>query len=323
MLPSAPIDSRGLRGKAMLRGFPAKFRPSPSRSIRCSIKGSALPRGCQPITFSVRRIACPCQLSNMFEARIRQASLLKKLLEAVKDLVTDANFDCSPDGISLQAMDGAHVSLVTMLLRAEGFDQYRCDRNIPLGINLLSMAKMLKCAGNDDSVTIKANDEGDHVTFVFESPKADKISDFELKLMDIDGETLQIPETDYPSVVTMPSQEFQRICRDLTILGDTVQVSTSKEGVKFSVSGDLGSGNILVRQTMDVDTKAADTTTIELTSPVELTFALRYLNLFSKATPLSDTVSCSMSDGVPLMIEYPIQDMGYVRFFLAPKIDED
>jgi DNA polymerase III sliding clamp (beta) subunit (PCNA family) len=105
----------------------------------------------------------------MFEARLPKASLLKKILEAVKDLVTDANFDCTATGISLQAMDSAHVSLVALLLRHDGFEHYRCDRNLSLGINLTSMANILKCAGNDDVVTIKADDNGDSVTFIFES----------------------------------------------------------------------------------------------------------------------------------------------------------
>ena len=49
----------------------------------------------------------------------------------------------------------------------------------------------------------------------------DKISDFEMKLMDIDSEHLGIPETDYGAIVRMPSQEFNRICRDLSSIGDT------------------------------------------------------------------------------------------------------
>ena len=106
----------------------------------------------------------------MFEARLTTGNLLKKVLEAVKDLVSDANFDCNATGVSLQAMDSSHVSLVTMLLRAEGFDPFRCDRNQSLGINLNSMNKILKCSGNDDVITIKAEDGGDMVTFVFESP---------------------------------------------------------------------------------------------------------------------------------------------------------
>jgi len=258
----------------------------------------------------------------MFEARLIQGSLLKKLLESIKDLVTDANFDCSSTGISLQAMDSSHVSLVNVFLRSDGFEKFRCDRNIALGINLASMAKVLKCAGNDDSITIKADDTGDVATFMFESPKSDKISDFEMKLIDIDGEHLSIPDTEYSAVIRMPSAEFQRISRDLTIIGDTVVISASKEGVKFSVSGDLGSGNIMVRQEATVD-KPEDSTVINLQENVSQTFALRYLNFFTKATPLSGTVTLSMSKDIPLVVEYQIASMGYIRFYLAPKIEED
>ena len=56
---------------------------------------------------------------------------------------------------------------------------------------------------------------------MFESPNQEKISDFEMKLMVIDSEHLGIPETEYNSEVTMPSGEFQKICRDLTTFGDT------------------------------------------------------------------------------------------------------
>ena len=38
----------------------------------------------------------------MFEARLTQGSLLKKLIESIRELVTDANFDVSSSGLSLQ-----------------------------------------------------------------------------------------------------------------------------------------------------------------------------------------------------------------------------
>lgn len=81
----------------------------------------------------------------------------------------------------------------------------------------------------------------------------DKISDFELKLMDIDSEHLGIPDTEYAATVKMPSAEFQRICRDLSSIGDTVTISVSKDGVKFSTTGDIGQANITCRQNTSVD----------------------------------------------------------------------
>lgn len=57
--------------------------------------------------------------------------------------------------------------------------------------------------------------------------------------------------------------------------------------------------------------------------PVSLTFALRYLNSFTKATPLANQVTISMSSDLPVVVEYRIDDMGYIRYYLAPKIEEE
>ncbi|XP_062510387.1 proliferating cell nuclear antigen-like [Corticium candelabrum] len=259
----------------------------------------------------------------MFEAKLVQGGVLRRLLESIKDLVTEANWDCSSTGITLQAMDSSHVSLVSMLLRAEGFDPFRCDRNLTLGMNLTSMTKVLKCAGGDDMITIRAEEGGDVVNFLFESPNGERVCDYEMKLMNIDQEHLGIPDTDHDSVVKMPSSEFQRICRDLSQIGDSVEISCSKEGVRFFVSGDLGSGSITLKQNATIDKDEGKQVNITMNEPVSLTFALRYLNFFTKATPLANHVTLSMSKDVPLVVEYLMGDMGHIRFYLAPKIEED
>lgn len=257
----------------------------------------------------------------MFEARLIHGALLKKVLDAVKDLINEGTWDCSATGISLQAMDVSHVSLVSLSLRGDGFDKFRCDRNLSMGMNLTSVSKILKCAANNDIITIKAQDDADAVNFVFESPSQEKVSDYEMKLMNIDTEHLGIPETDYSVVIKMPSGEFQRICRDLSQIGDSVQITCTKDGVRFSVSGDLGTGNVKLAQTANMD-KEEEAVIIELQEAVSLTFALSYLNSFTKATPLSAQVQLSMSADVPLVVEYKVEDMGYVRYYLAPKIED-
>ena len=212
--------------------------------------------------------------------------------------------------------------MVSLTLRSDGFDKFRCDRNISMGMNLGSMAKILKCANNDDTVTVKAQDNADTVTFMFESPNHEKVSDYEMKLMNLDQEHLGIPETDYSCVVRMPSMEFARICRDLAQFSESMLICCTKEGVKFSASGDVGSANVKLAQTSSVD-KEEEAVIIEMQEPVTLTFACRYLNAFTKATPLSAQVQLSMSADVPLVVEYRIQELGYIRYYLAPKIEDD
>lgn len=66
-----------------------------------------------------------------------------------------------------------------------------------------------------------------------------------------------------------------------------------------------------------------DATVIEMQEPVSLTFALRYMNSFTKATPLSNQVTISLSSELPVVVEYKVAEMGYIRFYLAPKLEED
>ncbi|KAJ5574562.1 hypothetical protein N7450_008461 [Penicillium hetheringtonii] len=257
----------------------------------------------------------------LLEARLEQASLLKRVVDAVKDLVQDCNFDCNDSGIALQAMDNSHVALVSMLLRAEGFSPYRCDRNIALGINLTSLTKVLRAAQNEDILTLKAEDSPDAVNLMFESAETDRLSEYDIKLMDIDQEHLAIPETDYAASVEMPSAEFQRICRDLNALSESVVIEASKEGVKFSCQGDIGNGSVTVRQHTNVD-KPEQNVTINLSEPVALTFSLKYLVNFCKASNLSTSVTLHLSQEVPLLVEYGLGS-GHLRFYLAPKIGDE
>ncbi|XP_033108344.1 proliferating cell nuclear antigen-like [Anneissia japonica] len=257
----------------------------------------------------------------MFEAKLVQGAVLKKILEAIKDLVVDGSWDCTSTGITMQAMDSSHVSLVTCLLQADGFENFRCDRNITISINLATMSKILKCASNDDLITLQAEDKPDTLSFKFESPNQDKQSNYQVKLINFDKEHLGIPEQEYKAVVNMPAAEFQRICRDLSQIGDTVTIECTKEGVTFSCEGDLGSGTINLVQDANIDKE--DNVTVKITEPCKLNFALRYLNYFTKATPLSSQVILSMTTEAPLVVEYKIENLGYMRYYLAPKMEED
>merc|ERR1719391_623610 len=228
-----------------------------------------------------------------------------------------------------------------MQLTESGFASYRCDSNAVLGIQFAALNKILKCMTSKDSLSIQAQDDGDVINFIFESADQKRYSNFELKLNDIDAEQLGIPDTDYATTVKRPSAEFQRICRDLAAIGDTVTISATKQGVQFAVDGDIGAGSMMIKgmvdgggavkdETMDEDEdmqvpahNVDNGVRIQLEESVQQPFSLRYLNNFTKATGLSKEVVLRMGAEVPLEVEYKIADFGSLRYYLAPKIDDD
>jgi len=105
----------------------------------------------------------------MFEAKLEEGVVFKKIVEAIKDLVKNVNIEANPQGLSMQAMDSSHVALVSLQLKEEGFSVYRCDRNITLGLQIENLSKILKCAGADDIISLSAEEDPQVLKFLFES----------------------------------------------------------------------------------------------------------------------------------------------------------
>ena len=57
-------------------------------------------------------------------------------------------------GISLQAMDSSHVALVSLNLSVDGFEKFRADTNMVLGVSIQNLAKVMRLADNNDSITL-------------------------------------------------------------------------------------------------------------------------------------------------------------------------
>ena len=103
------------------------------------------------------------------------------------------------------------------------------------------------------------------------------------------------------------------------LISHIVSIEATKDGVKFSCSGDIGNGAVTLRSHTNVE-KPDLNVDINLTEPVALTFSLKYLVNFCKASGLSNTVKLCLSNEVPLLVEYSLASNSYLRFYLAPKV---
>ena len=257
----------------------------------------------------------------MFEARFVNAILLKRILDAIKDLVQDVNLLCTEDGIELQSMDSSHVALVNFTILAEACSVYRCSETLTLGINVANLTKIVKCAESDDSVVLRQSKDQSKLEITFESKSGSRKHEFVMNLMDIDSEHLSIPDLEYTCSITMPSAEFSRLVRDGATFGETVVLAVEEGLVTAESRGDVGKTTITEKQ--DKTSKSAALwTDIVCSKPTSMMFALKYLVAFTKAQHISDSVNLYMIEGSPLYVSYDMGDKGSVGFYLAPKQDE-
>lgn len=252
---------------------------------------------------------------------MEQAGGLKRIIESIRDMLGECNFDCSDAGMALQSLDKSHIVLVSMTLGSDAFSEYRCDRAVTLGLNINSLSTVLRCASNDDVLSLHSEDQPNEITLTFEDSKQDRISEFKLRLMDIDQEYLSIPDTAYTASITMPSADLQRILRDLRNISEAVRITANKEGVRFSAEGDMGSGSVHLRPYTDVENED-NSVSINIADPVQLSFNLQYFTNITKASALSPTVTLQLAADTPAAIEYKLPS-GHVRYYFAPKIDNE
>jgi len=118
----------------------------------------------------------------------------------------------------------------------------------------------------------------------------------------------------------MSSNEFVRICRDLTQLTEVVRIDIKDHHASLSYQGKSGVGRINLKKN-NAD-KEEDQVDINADEAVSAGYGLQYLNSFAKASSLSSFVTLFISSKFPLKIEYQIEKLGLMNFFLAPKMDD-
>lgn len=151
--------------------------------------------------------------------------------------------------------------------------------------------------------------------------ETEKCAEFQLNLLTLDAESLGIPDTEYPTFIKMSSSEFVRLCRELTQLAESVKIEIEDKVATFSFTGKSGAGRIKMKK--NNAEKNEDQIDIKCEERVCSNYGLQYLNSFAKASSLSGQVTLYLSTQFPLMIEYEIENMGYVKFYLAPKMDDE
>ena len=93
--------------------------------------------------------------------------------------------------------------------------------------------------GPNDSLKLRYQNDADTLNFQCESSADDRIADFDLKLMQIESEHMEIPEQQFKVVVKMPSAEFLKVCRDSREL-DSKELDSKELGVLGYLLGVLG-----------------------------------------------------------------------------------
>ncbi len=262
-------------------------------------------------------VAKPNANGNLFEIRTVQAGAFRTLIEALKEIVTEVNFEFDSTGIRVMSIDETHTVLVYLRLHADRFETYYCPVNHILGVNMIYFFKLIKTMGNNDSLTLYLPASNQNKLGIrMENSEKSTVTTYYLKLFDTTIEDIKVPSINFSNIIHLPSADLQKVCRDMNALGEKLEVEITSSGsdLVFRCEGDFAEQETIMSEnnsTMKIH-KTGNTNEV-----IQGIFQLRHLVLFTKCTSLCPTIEMYLKNNLPLILKYTVANLGEVKLVLA------
>ena len=184
---------------------------------------------------------------------------------------------------------------------------------------------MIGCLEDGQKITMYMKDTDDKLSVDFDTMSSDKKTiqkKFKMPLMTLDGENLTVPETEYEADIIMNSIQFAELVNQLNIFGEELQIICNMECIDLRTKGDHGQMTLSIKDD-DIIEYAIEEDII-----VNITCGLKFLQHMCSFSKISENVYIHCSGDTPIKLHYSLDDAdseksnNYVRFFLAPKIED-
>jgi proliferating cell nuclear antigen len=253
--------------------------------------------------------------NTIFEIKTIQSSIIKTLIEALKEILNDTVIEINKDFIKIVTMDNSHIILVHLKLFSDKFEYYTCNKSISIGINMLNLYKIIKTVNNNDVITFfMYNDNLNHLGIKIENMDKNTKTTYFLNLLDLNNEHFDIPEVQFNSVITLPSNDFQKLMRDMNNIADFVEIKNINNKFMLTCSGDFCTQETILHDNDVININNSNETDI-----IQGNFNLKYLVLFTKCTNLSNNVELYLKNDYPLIIKYNVASLGQLKLCLSPQ----
>ena len=260
----------------------------------------------------------------ILELKTIQASAFRILIEALKEFLTDVNIeftklqkidDEDTGGLSIIALNNSSSILVHLKLDGINFDKYECCKEkINIGVNMTYLFKLIKTINNNDILTLFLEDTDiNKLGIKIENAEKNYISTYKLNLMDLDKNIYNIPPTEFTTVISMSTQEFHKICKDLSIIADTVEIKSYQKKLIFTAKGEIATNEVICGET----TNGLNIISKEDDEIIQGVYCLKNLILFTKCTNLCSNVEIYMKNDYPIVIKYCVASLGYIHLCLS------
>ena len=258
--------------------------------------------------------------NNKLTIKTVQIAPFRILMAALKDILLETNIVFTKQGIKIINMDKTHTILVHLFLKAENFEFFECkEEKIIVGVNILHLFKLITTIDNDDTLTIYIENDDYNEGIVTElglkfengTIKQSKIQ--KLKLIEPEQDELEIPDVKFSSVINMPSNDFQKIIRDLANISEKIEIKSVEDELIFKCCGQFAKAEIR-RSENNANMQILNKQHNKI---IQGEYSLKNLLYFIKCTNLCNQIEIYLENNRPLIVKYNVASLGEIKMCLS------
>jgi proliferating cell nuclear antigen len=239
--------------------------------------------------------------------KLENPKLFSEIISIISELVLEVRIKVNNDGLSITAIDPANVAMVIFKLPKTSFSQIEIEQDEVLGVSLESLKAVLRRI-KPTSVLVITKEENELKLEI-----KDKIKrEFNLALIDIEGDEKGIPNLDFVSKITMSSLDFSEVIEDSSVVADSCTFITEPNKFIIQAKGSLNSFK---------SEFSSDELNI-LAGDSKSKYSLEYLQKMTKATKLNEKITVNFSSDYPLRLDF-ITNQLELSFILAPRVESE
>lgn len=245
----------------------------------------------------------------MFKAKVK-TEVLKTILDAVSTLVDEARIQLTPEGLSLKAVDPAHVAMVELSIGKKAFAEFKAT-DMDLGVDLDKLKDILKLAGSQDIIDLEYKEDSHRLVF--------KIGHVTRRMALVDTANMgdpKVPNLNLPNQVTVLAKELQNGIRASEAVSDHIALVADGNAFELNADGDTDQVHLRL--------EGADLIKIQAPQKSRSLFSLDYFSNMSKVVKATDAITLHLGSDYPVKIEFDIADgAGHIVYLLAPRIESE
>jgi len=248
---------------------------------------------------------------------LKKAEQFVHLFQFLKLFTNSLNILFNKDRFYVQGMDSSHVSVFEASLKSDWFDVYDVNEDTIIGINVSLLFKILNIRSESHKINIIQHEDNLDVELISDL-KSEYDKFFNMPLMELEIEQLNIQETDSSLIFSMESKKFKTLIDQFSNFGQDIEFKYSDDELML-ISDNNTEGSMKINIKLD-DMESCE---VEENANFKCSYNLKLISNMAQFQKLTADVFLHISPEMPFQLIYNLDDDNYVRFFLAPKITDD